>query len=288
MTREKVLEIGYEGGGFELFAELDGGVPARFFFVSGGRSMFGDEFDEPRADHGPLTWEEVLAQQLEPNGWLRLCPMFVHPALLPRVRAATDVAPYRVGDSWRSELHRVEHDSRQATKMYVLLGADGKPHESATPGTLGGNGKQRVYGKLTCGSARSAIRRWGEAYTRTRVFFADEATAIAAGYRPCGNCMRPAYAEWKKRRTGGRETTNTMSQDKRDDAPKVEDLTEVPLDAICYDYNGHPAFQTPPRLPKLVTPKGRFSTIYDFEKFSREAVPITRAEFDAMRGHGSK
>jgi methylphosphotriester-DNA--protein-cysteine methyltransferase len=30
-----------------------------------------------------------------------------------------------------------------------------------------------------------------------RVFFADEATAIAAGYRPCGACLRERYAEWK-------------------------------------------------------------------------------------------
>jgi methylphosphotriester-DNA--protein-cysteine methyltransferase len=33
-----------------------------------------------------------------------------------------------------------------------------------------------------------------------RVFFADEATAIAAGYRPCGACMRREYAAWKAAR----------------------------------------------------------------------------------------
>jgi methylphosphotriester-DNA--protein-cysteine methyltransferase len=32
---------------------------------------------------------------------------------------------------------------------------------------------------------------------RDRVFFADEATAVAAGYRPCAVCMPAAYAEWK-------------------------------------------------------------------------------------------
>jgi methylphosphotriester-DNA--protein-cysteine methyltransferase len=31
------------------------------------------------------------------------------------------------------------------------------------------------------------------------VFFADEATAIAAGYRPCAGCMRAEYKEWKAR-----------------------------------------------------------------------------------------
>jgi methylphosphotriester-DNA--protein-cysteine methyltransferase len=29
-----------------------------------------------------------------------------------------------------------------------------------------------------------------------RVFFADEDVAVAAGYRPCGNCLRPKYREW--------------------------------------------------------------------------------------------
>jgi methylphosphotriester-DNA--protein-cysteine methyltransferase len=29
------------------------------------------------------------------------------------------------------------------------------------------------------------------------VFFADEATAIAAGYRPCAACLPEAHARWK-------------------------------------------------------------------------------------------
>ena len=31
-----------------------------------------------------------------------------------------------------------------------------------------------------------------------RVFFADEETAVAAGYRPCAVCMPERYAEWKR------------------------------------------------------------------------------------------
>ena len=30
-----------------------------------------------------------------------------------------------------------------------------------------------------------------------RVFFADEPTAIAAGYRPCAGCMPVEYRAWK-------------------------------------------------------------------------------------------
>jgi methylphosphotriester-DNA--protein-cysteine methyltransferase len=29
------------------------------------------------------------------------------------------------------------------------------------------------------------------------VFFADEETAIAAGFRPCGACQREKYRAWK-------------------------------------------------------------------------------------------
>ena len=83
-------------------------------------------------------------------------------------------------------------------KKYKLLGADGKIYESETPGALGGNysGKDKIYGRLDCPWALSSIRRFPGVYEKTRVFFKDEATALAAGYRPCGNCMRAQYREY--------------------------------------------------------------------------------------------
>ena len=81
---------------------------------------------------------------------------------------------------------------------YTLVGADGQPYESATKGTLGGHRKQKGYGRLDCPSARRAIANGGP-YLRFRVFFADEATAIAAGYRPCARCLPERYALWKAR-----------------------------------------------------------------------------------------
>ena len=76
-------------------------------------------------------------------------------------------------------------------KLYRLLGADGVEYESPTPGTLGGYTKLHIYGRLDCASA---IRSLPRGYARHRVFFADEATAIAAGYRPCGKCMREGHS----------------------------------------------------------------------------------------------
>ena len=32
-----------------------------------------------------------------------------------------------------------------------------------------------------------------------RVFFADEATAVAAGYRPCARCLPEPYRDWRER-----------------------------------------------------------------------------------------
>ena len=81
-------------------------------------------------------------------------------------------------------------------KRYKLLGPDGKQYLSETPGTLGGNGKLKIYGRLDCPSALSTIRRFPGSYEKSRVFFADEKTALAAGFRPCGNCLREKYREY--------------------------------------------------------------------------------------------
>jgi methylphosphotriester-DNA--protein-cysteine methyltransferase len=80
-------------------------------------------------------------------------------------------------------------------KCYKLIGADGKTYESATPGNLGGHKATRIYGRLDCPSAMRAINRGG--YVKHRVFFADEANAVAAGYRPCARCMPEQYRTWK-------------------------------------------------------------------------------------------
>ena len=80
---------------------------------------------------------------------------------------------------------------------YTLIGLDGGPYESATPGTLGGHRATRIYGRLDCPSALWAIERGG--YVAHRVFFADETTAIAAGYRPCARCLPDEYRRWRAR-----------------------------------------------------------------------------------------
>jgi methylphosphotriester-DNA--protein-cysteine methyltransferase len=81
-------------------------------------------------------------------------------------------------------------------KMYTLLGRDGKHYTSTAPGTLGGHKKNRVYGRLSCRGARQWLAKGY--YVKHRVFFADESTAIAAGYRPCAGCMPERSVLWEK------------------------------------------------------------------------------------------
>ena len=80
-------------------------------------------------------------------------------------------------------------------RTYTLIGADGSPYESESPGTLGGHRRNRIYGRLECAGARRWIAKGH--YVAHRVFFADEPTAIAAGYRPCARCMPERYRDWK-------------------------------------------------------------------------------------------
>jgi methylphosphotriester-DNA--protein-cysteine methyltransferase len=82
--------------------------------------------------------------------------------------------------------------------VYKLIGVDGKQVLSETRGTLGGHRKNKIYGRLDCAGAARWIAKGH--YVKQRVFFADEATAIAAGYQPCAGCMPAEYAAWKSKR----------------------------------------------------------------------------------------
>ena len=81
-------------------------------------------------------------------------------------------------------------------KLYRLINEYGEEYLSNTPGILGGNKRLKIYGKLDCSSANKWIKKGY--YVKDRVFFIDEATAIKAGYRPCGVCMAKEYEKWKK------------------------------------------------------------------------------------------
>ncbi|QBD74528.1 metal-binding protein [Ktedonosporobacter rubrisoli] len=89
-------------------------------------------------------------------------------------------------------------------KLYKLIGPDGKTYESTIPGTLGGHRKHKIYGRLDCPGALRWIARGY--YVRHRVFFKDEAAALAAGYRPCAVCMKEQYLQWKQQGATSRKS----------------------------------------------------------------------------------
>lgn len=80
-------------------------------------------------------------------------------------------------------------------KIYTLIGADGKSYQSQIKGNFGGHRKHKIYGTLDCAGAARWIAKGH--YVKQRVFFADEQTALAAGFRPCANCLPEEYKAWK-------------------------------------------------------------------------------------------
>ncbi len=76
------------------------------------------------------------------------------------------------------------------------MGSDGREYFYETPGIFCGNVRLKIYGRLDCPTALSTIRRFAGNHEKSRVFFADEKTAITAVFRPCGNCLREKYKEY--------------------------------------------------------------------------------------------
>ena len=89
-----------------------------------------------------------------------------------------------------------DQPAASSDKTYTLLGADRRSYGSTAPGTLGGHKGSRIYGRLDCVAALRAIAKGR--YPKSRVFFADEEAAIAAGYRPCAICLSEKYHAWKE------------------------------------------------------------------------------------------
>jgi len=83
-------------------------------------------------------------------------------------------------------------------KPFHLIGPDDIEYLSDEKGELGGhrhnNKRYNVYGRMDCPAALNALAKGG--YKQGRVFFRDEADAIAAGFRPCSRCMPERYRQW--------------------------------------------------------------------------------------------
>lgn len=81
-------------------------------------------------------------------------------------------------------------------KEYSLLTENGVI-PSKIPGTVGGNKKLKIYGKLDCYNALNWISKGY--YIDNRVFFENAEIAERLGYRPCAKCMKKEYIKWKNK-----------------------------------------------------------------------------------------
>jgi len=80
-------------------------------------------------------------------------------------------------------------------KTFTLRDHQNQETTSFTPGTVGGHKGLKIFGRLDCANANRWIAKGF--YVKHRVFFADRSVAEAAGYRPCGCCMKAEYRAWK-------------------------------------------------------------------------------------------
>ncbi len=88
--------------------------------------------------------------------------------------------------------------------MYKLRDENNQEYRSKEPGKFGGHRRLKIYGRLGCESAIRHLARGN--YIKHRVFFKDEETAKAAGYRPCAKCMPEEYAAWTMENAGNEDS----------------------------------------------------------------------------------
>ncbi|WP_329565685.1 Ada metal-binding domain-containing protein [Streptomyces sp. NBC_01361] len=169
-------------------------------------------------------------------------------------------------------------------RTYTLLGRSGTPYLSTTPGTLGGHRRGRLYGRLDCPSALRAISRGH--YVKHRVFFPDEATAVAAGFRPCAVCLPEEYAHWRADRESTHHAMNNLSDGESSRSPLIS-----PADLAAHGDLPRPSPHTEAELAALIRlltlPKSRIETItvgHSRDEASRQAAGAFATAWAARGG----
>lgn len=154
-----------------------------------------------------------------------------------------------------------------AVKTYVLLGADGRTYQSPTKGLWGGHRRTKIYGRLDCPVALRAIARGG--YVKHRVFFADEATAVAAGFRPCWTCLKDRYQLQRPQRLRDLDANGTDVLD-----PNANNKSE-----FCEPPEGlDPVTGTSAKIPRLLDSVDHAVLLADTEQTHGESFRDLRGE----------
>lgn len=69
--------------------------------------------------------------------------------------------------------------------------------------------KSASNGWVICALSHKGIKRELMSESYTELFFLDEATALAAGHRPCSDCLRDKFTDFKKRWVDANNNENT-------------------------------------------------------------------------------
>lgn len=92
------------------------------------------------------------------------------------------------------------------------MGNRGRLHEGRGTRTVVRNHQTKAW--ITC-----ALEFWGRRAAQwepghyTPLFFLDEAVALAAGHRPCAECRRPAYTEFRRLVAQAHDATQLLAPD---------------------------------------------------------------------------
>lgn len=154
---------------------------------------------ELKADNYKSIWDYYTETDTGTVGLILCDPKaFRDKLLIARINALLTACAVRYDDD-NNEVNGLLIDEDGAPdlnqKHYYLQDSNDNTYLSKQPGLFSGHYKLKIYGRLDCPSAARYIAK-GQ-YVRHRVFFENEATAIAAGYRPCSICMPEAYKAWK-------------------------------------------------------------------------------------------
>ena len=63
---------------------------------------------------------------------------------------------------------------------------------------------------------------------------------------------------------------------------QTKKASDTENDTRYYEFEGLPAYRKASEVPMIVHPK-KVTPCYDFETFSREASPITKEQFEALK-----
>jgi hypothetical protein len=88
----------------------------------------------------------------------------------------------------------------------TLMGNRGCLHDAAGTIRRFHSGKRWIFCRLEFKNRRRELMQPGR---YTELFFLDEATAFAAGHRPCAECMRKRFREFRERWAGGSAVSAT-------------------------------------------------------------------------------